>query len=431
MAITGRAALATLLGGIAVALVRPSWTATMAWWGTMITAIVVDLLVAVSPRNLSFTRVPGGTVRLGETTSVTLTVRNTGRRRIRGIVRDAWQPSAGAATTRHRLTIHPGDGQRVRAELRPVRRGDLTTDLVTVRSFGPLQLAARQRSFRVPGRIRVLPPFTSRIHLPSRLARLREIDGRSAINVRGQGTEFDSLRDYVPGDDVRSIDWRATARRSHVVVRTWRPERDRQVLLVLDASRAAAARVDDQPRLDAAMDAALLLAALAGHAGDRVGLLAIDRRVRLRVRGTNRTTSLASIARAMANVEATLIEADGTAWVSAIANQVSGRALVVLLTPVESGSVEQSLLPVLTQLTHRHVVVIASVSDPQQQLLAERRDTPEEVYDAAAAQRAELERNRITRLLTSAGAEVVHAGPADLPPRLADTYLALKAAGRL
>ena len=116
--------------------------------------------------------------------------------------------------------------------------------------------------------MRVLPPFHSRKHLPSRLARLRELDGRAAVRVRGQGTEFDSLREYVRGDDVRSIDWRASARTRTVVVRTWQPERHRRVLLVLDTSRTSAGRVDDVPRLDSAMDAALLLAALASRAGD-------------------------------------------------------------------------------------------------------------------------------------------------------------------
>ena len=98
---------------------------------------------------------------------------------------------------------------------------------------------------------------------------LRELDGNTSIQVRGQGTEFDSLREYVRGDDVRSIDWRATARAADVMVRTWRPERDRQVVLVLDTGRVSAGRVGDAPRLDAAMDAALLLAALASRAGAR------------------------------------------------------------------------------------------------------------------------------------------------------------------
>ena len=149
------------------------------------------------------------------------------------------------------------------------------------------------------GHLRALPPFHSRRHLPSRLAQLRQLDGRSAVRTRGQGTEFDSLRDYVDGDDVRSIDWRATARRRSTVVRTWQPEKDRHIVLVLDTSRTSAGRVGDVPRLDAAMDAALLLAALASRAGDRVDLIAGDRRVHRKVVGSSRTTLLADLVTAM------------------------------------------------------------------------------------------------------------------------------------
>ena len=109
------------------------------------------------------------------------------------------------------------------------------------------------------------------------LAKLRELEGMTPVLIRGQGTEFDSLREYVIGDDVRSIDWRATARRGDVVVRTWRPERDRRVVILLDTGRTSAGRVavdptasdpGGWPRLDWSMDAALLLAALAARAGD-------------------------------------------------------------------------------------------------------------------------------------------------------------------
>ncbi len=99
----------------------------------------------------------------------------------------------------------------------------------------------------VPWQVRILPPFLSRKHLPSRLAKLRELDGMVPILIRGQGTEFDSLREYVVGDDVRSIDWRATARRADVVVRTWRPERDRRVVIVLDTGRTSAGRIGVDP----------------------------------------------------------------------------------------------------------------------------------------------------------------------------------------
>src|SRR5690606_33045045 len=148
-------------------------------------------------------------------------------------------------------------------------------------------LAGRQARHDVRGAVRVLPAFTSRKHLPSRLARLRELDGNTSIQVRGQGTEFDSLREYVRGDDIRSIDWRATARAGTTMLRTWRPERDRQVVIIVDTGRTSAARVGDSTRLDASLEAALLLAALASRAGDHVHLLMYDRVTRARVSGVD------------------------------------------------------------------------------------------------------------------------------------------------
>ena len=204
--------------------------------------------------------------------------------------------------------------------------------------------AARSTS---PGTVRSLPPFESRKHLPSRLARLRELDGRAAIRVRGQGTEFDSLREYVRGDDVRSIDWRASARNRNVVVRTWQPERDRRVVLVLDTSRTSAGRVEDVPRLDSAMDAALLLAALAARAGDRIDFVAGDRRVRARLRSAGARDVAANLQDTMADLEPVIAEADWSALAGAVTEFGRQRALVVLLTPLEPSAVEEGLLPVL------------------------------------------------------------------------------------
>ncbi|WP_345710523.1 DUF58 domain-containing protein, partial [Kineococcus glutinatus] len=393
--------------------------------------IALDVVLAPSPRRLLLEREVAPSVRLGEPCTSTVTVTNTGSRRARGLLRDAWQPSAGAGQDRHRIDVPPGERRRTSTQLRPVRRGDRAADRVTVRLPGPLGVAARQASLPLPGRLRVLPPFTSRRHLPSRLARLRELDGRTAVLHRGQGTEFDALRDYVDGDDVRSIDWRATARRQTVVVRTWRPERDRRVLLVLDASRTAAARIGQEVRLDAGIEASLLLGALASRAGDRVDLLVHGRAVRTRVRGASRARLLGELVEALAPLEPELVETDWDAVVAEIRTTARQRCLVVLLTALDSAAVEVGLLPVLGQLTARHTVVVASVDDPSLRRLAAGRGDVDAVYPAAAAEAAAAERAATAELLTRMGVEVVHAPPADLAPALADRYLHLKAAGRL
>jgi uncharacterized protein (DUF58 family) len=431
MTLTWRAVVLVLLGLLPVAL-WPSMT-TVRWWllGALL-LLALDLLLAPSPATLRIERSEDSQVRLGDRSESTLLVTNPGRRRVRGRLRDAWVPSAGATGERHTLDLPGGERRRLTTTLQPTRRGDRKADRVTVRSTGPLGLAARQRSVVVPGAVRALPPFNSRKHLPSRLAHLRQIDGRSAVRTRGQGTEFDSLRDYVEGDDVRSIDWRATARRQHVVVRTWQPERDRRVILVLDTSRTSAARVDDEPRLDAAMDAALLLAALASRAGDRIDLVAGDRKVRTRVRpNTERTALLHELVTAMAPLEPVLVEADWTLLAGTVTSLTRRRALVVLLTALEPAAIEEGLVPVLPALTAHHRVVVASVADPELARMRADLGDLEGVYDAAAAERTESLRHRTAQALERMGVTVLDADPERLPPALADHYLALKAKGLL
>ncbi|MBI1377092.1 MAG: DUF58 domain-containing protein [Frankiales bacterium] len=431
MVVTGRAALLALLLTVPVALAARSWGAVLLLDAGLLALLGLDAWLAGSPRALSLRRSGDHTTRLGEEAVVTLVVRNDGRRQVRGLLRDAWAPTAGVAVTRHALDLEPGRATRVASVLRPVRRGERRPDLVTVRSLGPLRLAGRQSSHAVPWAVRVLPGFPSRKHLPSRLARLRELDGRVALMVRGQGSEFDSLREYVIGDDVRSIDWRATARASDVMVRTWRPERDRRVVLVLDTGRTSAARIGDGTRLDASMDAAFLLGALAAKAGDRVDLLAFDRTVRADVRRADASELLPRMSSALSDVEPALLEVDAHAMVAAIDARVRQHALVVLLTALEPAALREGLLPYLPALAARHTVVLASVRDGRLDELAAARGDAPAVYDAASAALAIGARELMTETLLRAGVEVVDAGPDELAPRLADRYLALKAAGRL
>jgi len=430
MVITGRVPMLLALGLVPVVL-RPAMGTVWSWLLLVALVTVVDWMLAVRPTTLAIRRAEVGSVRLGHDAASTLTVANPGSRTVRALVRDAWQPTAGATDNRHPVRLAAGDTTVLTTGLRPRRRGDLRAVGVTARIPGPLGLAARQATLDVPGTVRSLPPFESRKHLPSRLARLRELDGRSAVRIRGAGTEFDSLREYVRGDDVRSIDWRASARNRNVVVRTWQPERDRRVVIVLDTSRVSAARIGDVPRLDSAMDAALLLAALAARAGDRIDFLAGDRQVRARVRAAGARDIVATLQDTMADLEPVIAEADWADLVGAVNHLGRQRALVVLLTPLEPASVIESLLPVLPALLKHHRVVVASVQDPALGELRERRESLSEVYAAAAAAQVLQQRRRASEILTALGVDVVDAEAERLPPALADHYLALKARGLL
>ncbi|MFF3344804.1 DUF58 domain-containing protein [Streptomyces sp. NPDC002779] len=436
MALTGRAALLAALGSLPVGIWEPSWTGILAVNAPLAVACACDFALAAPVRRLGLTRSGDTSARLGETADVTLTVTNPSGRPLRAHLRDAWPPSSWRPGTeieasRHHLTVPPGERRRLTTRLRPTRRGDRHADRVTIRSYGPLGLFTRQGTHKVPWTVRVLPPFTSRKHLPSKLARLRELDGRTSVLTRGAGTEFDSLREYIPGDDTRSIDWRATARQSAVAVRTWRPERDRHILLALDTGRTSAGRVGDAPRLDASMDAALLLAALASRAGDRVDLLAYDRRVRALVQGRTVGDVLPSLVNAMATLEPELVETDARGLTATALRTAPRHALIVLFTSLDAAPIEEGLLPVLGQLTQRHTVLVASVADPYVARMAKARGNTDSVYEAAAAAQAQSERHRTADQLRRHGVTVVDATPDELAPALADAYLALKTAGRL
>ena len=430
MALTGRAVLLALLGLLPV-LVAPSlWTVLVVL--LLVAAVCLADAAAAQPvSSLRLSRSGASACRLGASVEVALSVTNPGPRHLRGVLRDAWVPSAGASPRTHDLDVPPGERRVLTTVLEPTRRGDRYPDRITVRSVGPLGVAARQGRHEVPWRVRVQPPFASRRFLPERLARLRQLDGAVAVRVRGQGTEFDTLREYVEGDDVRSIDWRATARGQDVVVRTWRPERDRTLLLVVDTSRTSAGRVGDVPRLDAALDAALLLCALASRAGDRVDLLAFDREPRAAVEGVGGTELLPRMVDAMAGLEPALIESDGRRLVGEVLRRARRRSLVVLFTSLDTAPLEQGLLPLLPSLTSRHTVLLAAVADPRVEEMAVGSGSVEAAYDRASAERARTERRRLTALLRRRGVEVVDAPPEVFAPAVSDAYLSLKAAGRL
>lgn len=435
MAISGRVPLLLLVGVIPVML----WPAPLAvlGWVLLVSALVgVDLALALAPQRLSVRRDLPASVRLSQPATSRLTVTNPAGRTARLHLRDAWPPSAPASAERPRVVLRGGESVRQSTRLLPSRRGDLAAGGVTIRSFGPLGLAARQHTQAVPGVLRVLPEFRSRSQLPYRLARLRELDGQASVHVRGQGTEFDSLREYAVGDDVRSIDWRASARATKTMVRTWRPERDRHILIVLDTSRWAAGRLagstgTDQTRLDAGIETCLLMAALGAASGDRISLLVADQELRLRLPGTGKGSVLAAFADGLSQIEPVLGEPDWTLIAEQVTQLCRQRSLVILVTGLDPALYADGLGTVAPGLSQAHQVLLAHVTDPRAAVGPTTPSSATEAYDAAAASRLWLGTQALAQRVGRLGVDVVQADPDALAPAVCDRYLALKAAGRL
>ncbi|GAT72671.1 hypothetical protein MHM582_1147 [Microbacterium sp. HM58-2] len=435
MIVTGRLPLVVALGVVPLVLAGlagfPPYAALGIWAGLCALLVALDVALAPSPRTVVVSRRLPARTRLGEPVPVSVALQNNGRRTLHAVIRDAWQPTAGAGEERQRLTVPPGERRRVAIPLLPRRRGELVSEFVMIRSVGPLGLAGRQARHAVRGAIRVLPAFASRKHLPSRLARLRELDGNTSIQVRGQGTEFDSLREYVRGDDVRSIDWRATARAGTTMLRTWRPERDRHVVIIIDTGRTAAARVGDGTRVDAALEASLLLAALAVRASDHVHLLMYDRVVRARVTGVEGANLLPAMTDAMAPVHARLVDTDWHGAFAAVRTLTTRPSLIVVLTAQDAAESARGFLGAFPDASRATSILVGSVTDDGIAKLARQRGSREEIYLAAAAERTMRDAENVADAIRRAGGEAIAADPESLPPRIADRYLELKAAGRL
>ncbi|WP_306213159.1 DUF58 domain-containing protein [Actinoplanes sp. RD1] len=437
--VTRRFALVLAAGVPLPALLPSPWLLVAAVAVLACGAALIDLAVAAPLTAARLHRSGDETVWLGGTATTTLTVANTAGRPMWLRLRDRWVPSAGADLTEHRLDLLAGEERTITTTLTPVRHGDRPAVRVTMRSYGPLGLAYRQRRQRwdeqvtPPWTLRVLPRFPSRRLLPEKLARLRVFDGAVVTRGRGQGTEFDALREYVVGDDVRSIDWRASARTHDVMVRTWRPERDRRVVCLLDTGRTSAARIGDEPRLDAAIDAALLLTVLAAKADDRVDLLALDAAVRARVEGGGHRTKLPRLIASLAALEPALVETDFSLAANDLLRRGHKRALVVIFSALDAAPIVEGLLPMLPRLVTRHRVVLASVRDPETEHLAALPPaaTADDVHLAAAAELALAERGRVRALLEQQGVIVVDEPRETFASKVSDAYLTLKAAGRL
>ena len=429
--VTGR--LAVVLGAVSAAVAALAGWALLAGDGVVLALAALDVVLATAPGAIGVERELPSAMTLGAEGEVVWRVRNPTDRRLRVALADQLAPSLHAGTRRIRLDVPPRARLTARTAIVPDRRGRFTPDELVVRTTGPLGLAGRQHRRSLPGHLRVLPAFRSRKEAELRLdrARILEIGLRSAQG-RGGGTEFENLREYTVDDEFRRIDWAATARASRTIVRTYRAERNQTVLVLLDTGRVMAGRVAGVPRLEHAMDAALMMTALATRLGDRAGLIAFDRQIRAVVPPGHTSAQLGRVTEAMYDLQPQLVESDYRGAFAETLSRWRRRALLVVLTELTEEAVPETLLPALPLLAGRHLVVVASVSDPDVVRWAGAVPTEAETAYRKAAAVASLDRRaRTAALLRGVGATIVDAPPGALAGRLADAYLEVKATGRL
>jgi uncharacterized protein (DUF58 family) len=415
MSPTSRAAYA--LGAVALlALVLPiELSVTLA--ALIVMATVADAVLARRPPRLSRS-VPPVLVR-GVASPLVVTAGGSAQRRVR--VRQPAVPD---------LAIDPpeADGRLV-AHVTARRRGRHRLPPVAARRVGPFGLGSWQFSGGSDTQIVVYPdvPAARRIVTAIRRGRFRD-PGLLARGPLGLGTEFETVRDYQPDDDIRQVNWAATSRTGRPMSNQYRVEQDRDVVCLLVSGRLMSAQIGDRTRLDAALDALAAVVLVADELGDRSGVVAFDAEIRRRV-ATGRRNADAVIA-AVFDLEPRAIDSDYEGAFHLVGS--AKRALVVVFTDLLDEAAARSLVSAVPVIARRHAVVVASVRDPDvtNAVRTEPRDRGD-VYRAAVALELIEGRTRVVSELRRAGAEVVEVAPEHLAGACVRAYLRLKSRARI
>lgn len=442
--VTIRLALAALVAGLFVLVMPP--VDGLAVFGVVVdgrfllvnaalaSLAVLDFALAPSPAGIQVRRTHPTSVTLGAEATMTWEIRRgRGRRTSAVSIADELAPSLGAESRRFTVPVPPDSVVTSSYHFEPTRRGRFTPRHVVVRTSGPLGWVRKQRKLDLPSTLRVLPPFRSaeQAELSLRKARLLEV-GIRAARVRGSGTDFDSLREMGPDDESRRIDWAATARTGKPIVRTYRSERNQTVQVLLDTGRIMAGRIADVPRIEHAMDGAMMLAELTTGLGDKMGLIAFDETVHTSIPASNRRRQRSLIAEQLFDLQPALVSSNYQDMVVQVLARQRRRALLVLMTDLEEQAVREYLLPTIPLLVRTHVVVVAAVSDPDVRYWTAQPIVDEEsLFLRAAAVEEQQRRLRVATDVAALGARIIDRPPGEFAQALADLYLDIKSVARL
>ena len=252
--------------------------------------------------------------------------------------------------------------------------------------------------------------------------------GIRAAKVRGGGSEFESLREYVPGDEYKKIDWSATARRGKLITRQYEAERSQNIILLLDTGRTMLQPVQKMAKLDFVVNTALMLAYVAAASDDKVGLMAFDAEVRAYLPPAKSKAQVYGILERLYNLDARMVETDYKAAFQSLATRWRRRSLVVLFSDLVDPDSSAQILNAVPMLSDMHRLVCVTVSDPN--ILAAAKSIPENsagVYQKAVAQQVLQERRAAITILKRRGVWTIDSPPEELSADLINHYLDLKA----
>ncbi|MBP8953744.1 MAG: DUF58 domain-containing protein [Armatimonadetes bacterium] len=404
-----------------------------AWLGLIAALAVLDAFWARGACRVELERLVPERLSLGVETQVGIRVRNRTPRSWRLVVKDD-PPELFRQTGRERtVRLGPFEEGEIRYPLLPTRRGDFEFGDAHLRGTGRLGFCAWHKSVPLAAPTSVYPNLVQvdRYEALARADRLQQA-GFRPLRIQGQGAEFESLREYIPDDEYGSIDWKASARRNRPIVRLYDIERSQTLMLMVDAGRMMTAEVGGLTKLDHAVNAALMLAHVASHTGDCVGMMAFGRTLKAFVPAGRGAAQVGRILDQLYAVQPALEEPDYDRAFAALAHRCRKRALVVLFSDLVDEDCSRSLMAHAGALRPRHLPLLVTLRDPD--LEAVGRGVPADVnaaYERAVAADVLARRDAALATLRARGALVVDAPAGNLTVATVNQYLQLKARGML
>ena len=336
------------------------------------------------------------------------------------------------------LDVPAGASAESQYPILPSQRGDANLNRIFVRYQSALRIAERWAVANAPQTVTVFPNLDEAKQHTLYLIRSRQVElEKRRRRQRGQGREFDSLREYREGDELRDISWTATARRNHLVTRVFQIERSQAVWIVLDAGRLLRAKVAEPGRiaiskLDYAANAALSLAQIAMHSGDRVGLLAYGRNIQQNLNAARGPHQMRAIVEALAHIRGEAGEADHGRAVHILLSEQKRRSLIVWITDFAETATTPEVLEFAMHMANRHLIVFAAMGQPDLNALAAATpETTEDMYRHVAALEIADRRSALLGALRQRGVLVLELMPGMLASSLVNQYMDVKERGLL
>jgi uncharacterized protein (DUF58 family) len=418
----------------------PAWwfprmiAAMFLWNGVFLTAWLWDFLQLPSPGQLELRRIWRTRPALACASSIAIEITNSGRVTIRARITDETPLTLRAEPATVELRVLAGANAQAKYEILPAERGDARAGRTFVTYQSTMRLAERWAVADTAQVVRVLPNIEEAKQHTLYLIRSRQIEmEKRRRRQRGIGREFDSLREYREGDEIRDISWTATARRNHLITRVFEVERSQIVWLVLDAGRLLRSQVEEPGRalriskLDYAVNAALSLAQVALHCGDRVGLLAYGRRIQQNVNAARGHRHVRAIVESLAQVHGEAGEADHARAAHSLLTTQKRRSLVVWITDFAETATTPEVIDYAMHMTTRHLVLFVAMGQPD--LTAVANTTPatkEDMYRHVAALEISHRREGLLRGLRQRGVLALELMPNVLASSLVNQYLDIK-----